>query len=223
MKKFVLFTAGGMGIRMQTSTPKQFIEIAGKPALIHAMEAFVRYDSGLSFVLVLPENYIKEWNDYCRGYQLVPPHLVVSGGSTRFHSVQNGLKHVPEDNLVAIHDGVRPLVSLQTIQRVFECAEKFGNAIPCVKIKESLRCFSQAISKPLDRESVRIVQTPQAFHSNIIKRAYEKEYSDEFTDDATLLESNGFVIHSVEGNYENLKITTPEDLVLAEALLRFTK
>ncbi|HSV89166.1 MAG TPA: 2-C-methyl-D-erythritol 4-phosphate cytidylyltransferase [Bacteroidales bacterium] len=220
MRKFVLITAGGQGSRMHTNTPKQFLEIAGKPVLMHAIEAFINYDRHISLVIVLPHDKIKYWNDFCQKSLFNYPHKVVPGGLTRFHSVQNGLKHVPDDCLIAIHDGARPLVSAQAIERVFAYAEKHGNAVPCVGVKESLRIDDHGHNQPLDRSKVRIIQTPQAFHANLIKEAYEKEYNVEFTDDATLLESNGTRIHLVEGNYENIKITTPEDLIVAEALIR---
>jgi len=220
MHKYVLLTAGGIGSRMHTSTPKQFLEIAGKPLLMYSLEAFLQYDRHLRFVVVLPEEHTHFWKDTCREHHFAYPHQVVQGGPTRFHSVQNGLKHVPNDTLVAVHDGVRPLVSVPTIARVFASAEKYGNAVPCVNPKESIRMMEKEGSRPLNREKVRIVQTPQAFHTNLLKKAYEKEYSDQFSDDASLLESTGIVINLVEGNYENLKITTPEDLVLAEALLK---
>ena len=219
MRRFVVITAGGSGSRMNLDIPKQFVEIAGKPLIIHTFEAFLKFDADLEFVLVLPEKHIEYWKTICDGYDFKHKHYIAIGGPTRFHSVKSGLKHVPIDALVAIHDGARPLVSQKTIESAFFFAEKYGNAIAAIEASDSLRITDHALSKPLPRSKVRMVQTPQCFKSTLIKDAYNQNYHEEYTDDATVLESKGHTIRLIEGNKENIKITTPEDLVYAEALL----
>jgi len=219
MRRFVLITAGGSGTRMKSELPKQFLEIAGKPLLIHTFQAFLRFDPALEFVLVLPENQIHYWKERCLKQKFGQPHQIAMSGPTRFHSVKSGLKLVPESSLVAIHDGVRPLVSEKTIEQVFYYAEKFGNAIPAIPASESLRITDHALNQALPREKVRIVQTPQCFRADLIKKAYNRNYKEEFTDDATLLEADGHRIYLVDGSPENFKITTPTDLKIAASLL----
>ncbi len=219
MRRFVLISAGGSGTRMKTDLPKQFLEIAGKPLLIHTFEAFMQVDPSFEFVLVLPENTFDYWRKCCLEHQFRQPYLLASSGPTRFHSVKSGLRLVPNDALVAIHDGVRPLVSTRVILEVFQTAEKLGNAVPAIPVNESLRITDHAHSQPLAREKVRIVQTPQCFRADLIKKAYNRNFDESFTDDATLLEVDGHRINLVEGNRENLKITTPADLKIAAALL----
>lgn len=222
MKKFVLIAAGGSGKRMGSSLPKQFIIIAGKPILIHAFQAFLSYAPDIQFVLVLPEPYHNDWVDLCHKHHFEIQHQLVASGPTRFHSVKNGLRHIPNDSLVAIHDGVRPLVSLHTISHAFHCAEIFGSAIPVVKPKESVRMVEGPISKSLDREKLRLLQTPQCFLSEAIKKAYNKNYHESFTDDSSVLEADGVRLFLIDGNHENIKITDPTDLIIAEALLKKT-
>lgn len=219
MLKYVLLTAGGFGTRMKSGLPKQFIEIAGKPLLLHTFEAFIRCSPDFMFVLVLPESHVEVWKQICQKHKFGHPHQIAYSGPARFHSVKSGLKLVPNDSLVAIHDAVRPLVSANTIEQVFYYAEKFGNAIPVVPTTESLRITDYAFSQPLAREKVRIVQTPQCFRANLIKKAYNRNYQEEFTDDASLLQADGHRIYLTEGNPENIKITTPTDLKIAAALL----
>jgi 2-C-methyl-D-erythritol 4-phosphate cytidylyltransferase len=219
MKKVALITAGGSGSRMQAAIPKQFLEIAGKPVLMHTFFAFQKFAPDLEFVLVLPENHFDYWKSLCEKYQFHTQHQLAIAGPTRFHSVKSGLQHVADDSLVAIHDGVRPLVSMDTIARCFHHAGRVGNAIPVVAATESLRITENAISRSLPREKVRIVQTPQCFQAKVIKKAYNKNYSEEFTDDASVLEADGGRIFLVDGNPENIKITTSTDLITAEALL----
>jgi 2-C-methyl-D-erythritol 4-phosphate cytidylyltransferase len=219
MKRFVLITAGGSGTRMKSDLPKQFLEVAGKPVLMHTFEAFLSYDETLEFVLVLPENTFDYWKGQCLKHNFRHPHHLAVNGPTRFHSVKSGLKHIPDEALVAIHDGVRPLVSRQTIERVFHFAEKFGNAVPVIAVNESMRITDHALSQPLPREKVRIVQTPQCFRADLIKKAYNRNYNEAFSDDATLLETDGHRIYLVDGNPENIKITAPTDLKIAAALI----
>lgn len=219
MRRYVLITAGGSGTRMHSELPKQFLEIAQKPVLMHVFEAFMRFDPNLEYVLVLPETHQQYWKKLCVTHHFNQPHQIAFSGPTRFHSVKSGLNLVPDNSLVAIHDGVRPLVSTKVIEKVFYLAEKFGNAIPVVAINESLRITEHALNRPLSRENIRIVQTPQCFKSDLIKKAYNRNYKEEFTDDATLFETDGHRIYLVDGNPENIKITSPADLKIAAALL----
>lgn len=221
MRRFVLITAGGSGKRMKTDLPKQFIEIAGKPVLMHTFEAFLRFDPALEFVLVLPESTFDYWKESCLKHRFRQSHQLASSGPTRFHSVKSGLRLVPDDALVAIHDGVRPLVSVEVIERVFLLAEKMGNGVPGITVHESLRLIDHALSKPLSREKVRMIQTPQCFRADLIKKAYNRNYNEAYTDEATLFEADGHRINLTEGNRENIKITTPADLKIAAALLSF--
>lgn len=195
------------------------MEVAGKPILIHTFLVFQKYAPDLEFVLVLPEEYFETWKSLCLEHRFFIRHQLAANGPTRFHSVKNGLKLVPDDALVAIHDGVRPLVSMETIERCFHQATRFGNAVPVIPANESLRLVNKALSKPLARDQVRIIQTPQCFHARLIRKAYNRSYSEEFTDDASVLEAQGDRIFLVDGNPENIKITTPIDLIVARALL----
>lgn len=205
---------------MNTQLPKQFLSIAGKPVIIHTLEAFLHYDPLIRIILVLPHDQIHLWKELTLKYKLDLPIDIVSGGPTRFHSVKNGLGNVSNDSLVGIHDGVRPLVSKKTITDAFVMAEKLGNGIPACKISESVRVTDYAINKPIDRDKLRLIQTPQCFQSSLIKKAYEANYHESFTDDASVLEKTGARIYLSEGNRENIKITTPEDLIIANALLQ---
>ncbi|TVQ08348.1 MAG: 2-C-methyl-D-erythritol 4-phosphate cytidylyltransferase [Bacteroidetes bacterium] len=217
--RFVIITAGGSGVRMNTPLPKQFAPLLGTPLLMHTIEAFFKYDPGISIILVLPLAQIPYWEQLCKEHNFSIPVQTTAGGPERFHSVKNGLKLVPENAVVAIHDGVRPLVSGKTIAEAFYTAEKFGNAIPVVPVTESVRVLEKAFNKTLDRDSLRIVQTPQCFLAANIKKAYLVNYHESFTDDASVLEKTGERILLCEGNRENIKITTPEDLQIAEAIL----
>ncbi len=218
MHKYVLIAAGGKGTRMGSAQAKQFMLLAGKPLLVHAFETFQKYDPNIGFVLVLPEKMHAEWTGLCREHGIYATHEIATGGPNRFHSVKNGLKHIPNDALVAIHDGARPLVSLNLIARVFNIAEKFGNAIPVVETFDSVRLTDHAMSSPLPRERVRLVQTPQCFKSNTIKDAYNHNYKESFTDDASVLETTGERLFLVDGCRKNIKITTKTELAMAEGL-----
>ncbi|MDX9940596.1 MAG: 2-C-methyl-D-erythritol 4-phosphate cytidylyltransferase [Bacteroidales bacterium] len=219
MQRYVLITAGGSGTRMQSGLPKQFIEIAGLPVLMHTFKAFMEAEADFHYVLVLPESHRDYWKGLCEKHVFRQPHQLALSGPTRFHSVKSGLRLVPDDALVAIHDGVRPLVSALVIEQVFHSAERFGNGIPVVAVSDSLRIVDHALSQALPREQVRRVQTPQCFRAELIKKAYNRNYSEVFTDEATLLEADGHRIFLVEGNPENIKITRPADLKMAEAML----
>lgn len=220
MKKFVVIVAGGSGSRMGTDIPKQFLELCGKPVLMHTMQVFYDYDAGCSLILVLPRAQQEYWSELCLNHGFSLPHQIVSGGENRFHSVQNGLKLIDGEGIVFIHDGVRPLVSHQTIERCSHMAKKNGNAIPVLRINESLRKQKGDQSVSVDRTLYLSVQTPQTFRSDQILKAYKQNFDTTFTDDASVAEKAGFPIFMVEGNRENIKITNPTDLVVAEAFLR---
>jgi len=223
MKLYAVIVAGGSGKRMGAEIPKQYLELAGKPVLMHTIEKFKAYNDSIEIIAVLPENQLRYWNELQKKYSFTIPHTLVKGGKARFYSVRNGLKFVDVPGLVAIHDGVRPFVSNETIKRCFETAEKLGNAIPVISPEESLRMITDQGSAPVNRLYVKQVQTPQVFRADLIKKAYLQDYLPEFTDDATVLEKTGEKINMVEGNRENIKITNPEDLFIAKTLLSIIK
>jgi 2-C-methyl-D-erythritol 4-phosphate cytidylyltransferase len=218
MDKYALIVAGGAGTRMGTNIPKQFLELAGKPVLMHSIERFHTFDKLIKIIVVIPGNQFELWEKLKEKYSFSVFHSLVKGGSSRFFSVKNGLHKVEDNSIVAIHDGVRPLVSIATIQRCFKTAEESGNAIPVISPAESVRMITGQESMPVNRHYLRIIQTPQVFKTNLIKKAYLQDFSPEITDDAMLLEKTGETINLVEGNRENIKITNPEDLVIAAAL-----
>jgi 2-C-methyl-D-erythritol 4-phosphate cytidylyltransferase len=220
MKKCVIIVAGGSGSRMHTDIPKQFLNVNGKPILFHTIKCFDNYLKGIPIILVLPEPFIDYWKSITKKNDFAIEHQVTKGGQTRFHSVKNGLELITESAIVAIHDGVRPLVSKETLHRAFQKAEKDGNAIPAILITESMRRVEPDNSVYVNRDNYRMIQTPQCFHLELIKKAYEQVYKEEFTDDASLVEALGVKINLVEGNQENIKITRPADLKYAEALLK---
>ncbi len=219
MMLYSIIVAGGAGSRMGTNIPKQFLELAGKPVLMHTIERFRAFDESIEIIVVLPENQLEYWDFLQKEFSFSISHTIITGGNSRFFSVKNGLQSVTDSGLVAIHDGVRPLVSTATIRRCFDAAEKYGNAIPVVTPSDSLRMVTLQGSVAVNRQDIKIIQTPQVFKADLIKKAYRQEYTDDFTDDATVLEKTGEKIHLVEGNRENLKITNPEDLIISAALL----
>lgn len=216
----VVIVAGGNGSRMNSATPKQFIELGGKPILMHTIERFIAAIPAIQVVVVLSKSYRKLWDSLCKQHHFTINHALVEAGETRFHSVQNGLALVPENTLVGIHDAARPLVSKQTIITTFEKARELGNASPCLSITESIRMIKDGVNKAVDRNNYVAVQTPQCFHSSLIKKAFLQPYNPLFTDDASVLEANGEKINLIDGNKENIKITTPHDLVIAEVWLK---
>lgn len=223
MKKFVVIVAGGSGTRMGAEIPKQFLELCGKPVLMHTIEVFYTYDSECEIILVLPQEQQEFWSELCRKHSFPIPHQIIAGGKTRFHSVKNGLGQVTGEGIVFIHDGVRPLVSLQTIEKCERMAQKNGNAIPVLSVNESLRKLNGQQSNSVDRTLYLTVQTPQTFRSEQILDAFQTDYDQVFTDDATVVEKAGYPVFFVEGNRENIKITTPVDLIVAEAILSKSK
>lgn len=219
MKLYAVIVAGGSGKRMGAEVPKQFLELGGRPLLMHTIEKFRSFDSSIELITVLPEDQLRHWIELQEKYDFKIPQTIVKGGSTRYYSVKNGLEFVESSGIVAIHDGVRPFVSTDTIKRCFETASRLGNAIPVITPSDTLRLVSGEASSPLNRANVRQVQTPQVFNSDLIKDAYMQDYSPEFTDDAIVLEKKGIKINLVEGNRENIKITNPEDMLISDALL----
>jgi len=218
MKDYVILTAGGKGSRMKSDLPKQFIELKRKPILIHTLERFFNYDNNLNFIITLPEIYISYWKKLCDEFEVKIDHQVIRGGETRFHSIKNALNQIEDAGLICIHDGVRPLVSRDTIKNTMKTALYKGNAVASQDIYFSVRKIEKTENYSVLRENLKEIQTPQVFDFNIIKRAYSMEYSSEFTDDATVVERLGIKINLAEGNRENIKITTEQDLRIAEIL-----
>ena len=215
MKTFAIIVAGGKGLRMGGDVPKQFLPIGGKPVLMHTIEAFREALDDVQIVLVLPAEQHDYWLKLCKDHNFRSPELIATGGETRFHSVKNGLALLPEDDeaVVGVHDGVRPFVSRDTIQRCFGTAAEGKAVVPVVPVVETLRQIlpdGSSITRP--RNEYRLVQTPQTFPLALLKQAYEQPYSESFTDDASVVEAMGKEITMVEGNRENIKLTTPADL-----------
>ncbi|KJF44409.1 2-C-methyl-D-erythritol 4-phosphate cytidylyltransferase [Draconibacterium sediminis] len=219
LKKFALIVAGGSGNRMGASVPKQFLEIEGKPVLMYTFEAFLRFDPNIEFVLVLPETQLEHWKKLCKEHAFATSYKLAFGGENRFQSVKNGLAQIVDDGIVFIHDGVRPLVTKETIEHCFSEAKKSGNALPVVPPAESIRYSDEHGNKSVDRSKYFLVQTPQTFDVQTIKEAYQKAQHENFTDDASVLENAGHKIHLVNGNRENIKITWPQDLIIAKTFL----
>ena len=219
MTNSCIIVAGGNGSRMGNDLPKQFLLMGGIPVLMRTIQNFYDFDPTLQLILVLPESEMETWSGLCLHYQFAVAHQVISGGDTRFESVNKGLSLALDCNLIAVHDGVRPLVSHDTLSRCFKCADEKGTAIPVLPAKESLREGSIDQSSPVDRSRFYLVQTPQVFKASIIQKSYLQAYSPQFTDDASVVEHAGNAVHLVLGNRENIKITFPEDLMIAELFL----
>jgi 2-C-methyl-D-erythritol 4-phosphate cytidylyltransferase len=216
----VIIVAGGKGERMKTTVPKQFLKLNEKPLLMHTVNGFYQYDRQMEILLVLPENQINYWNELCEKYGFSIHHQVIAGGETRFHSVKNALDVIREECLIAVHDGVRPLVDAATIDRCFSKAEKTGTAVPVIDLVDTIREITENRNATLERKSYKLVQTPQVFKSEILISSYEKAGDKQFTDDASVVEAAGYPIHLVEGNRMNIKITNPLDLKIAELLMK---
>lgn len=217
----IIIVAGGKGLRMGGDIPKQFLEIGGKPVLMRTMECFQRFDRAMRMILVLPESQMDYWTELCRHYSFRLPYLLAKGGDTRFQSVKNGLALAENGGLTGVHDGVRPFVSVDTIRRCYESAEKTGSAVPVLPSVESLRQVdAMGQSHAVERAAFRTVQTPQVFRTDLLKAAYERPYQPFYTDDASVVEAAGHAITLVEGNRENIKLTTPFDLKVAGELLQ---
>jgi len=219
MKIFAVIVAGGSGRRMNADIPKQFLKVKGMPILMHTISAFHRAIEHCEIVVVLPESEIENWKLLCSDYEFSIKHTIVKGGKERYHSVKNGLAECKGEGLVAVHDGARPIVSAEMIVRSFEVAKKAQAAIPVVDIAETVRELVGETSKTVDRRKYKLVQTPQVFDLGLLKEAYHQKYKASFTDDASVVESLGKHITLFEGEKNNIKITTQEDLLIAEAFL----
>lgn len=219
MQRSTIIVAGGSGKRMGSPIPKQFMLLKGRPLLCWTIDAFHAFDPGMPIIVVLPEAQIPIWKALCIGHGFLTEHRIVAGGEERFHSTRNGLQAVKGDGIVAVHDGVRPLVSKDLIARCFVAAEAHGAAIPVVRISSSVRQIEGDGSKAIDRSTLRAVQTPQCFHLELLRNAFGEPYDAAFTDEATLVERLGTTVHLVDGEETNIKITTPFDLKIGETLL----
>lgn len=218
---YVVIVAGGKGLRMGGDVPKQFLLFGGKPVLMRTIERFHAFDAQLQIILVLPPNQQGYWHELCLAHHFKLPYLLADGGATRFESVRNGLVLIPNDaqGVVAVHDGVRPMVSVKVIERCFAMACKAQAVIPVTPVVETLRqIMPDGASQTVNRDAYRLVQTPQTFDLQLLKQAYQQPYSTAFTDDASVVEALGMQITMVEGNKENIKITTPFDLDVCERL-----
>jgi 2-C-methyl-D-erythritol 4-phosphate cytidylyltransferase len=220
MNNCAIIVAGGGGSRMGSKIPKQFLLLNNLPVLMHTINNIHDYDREINIVVVLPHKEIDRWNQLCLRYDFKVPHQTTAGGKVRYDSVKNGLKVAPECDLIAIHDGVRPLVSHETLKRCFDMAANKGSAVPVLPANESIREGTMDHSRPVDRDRLFLVQTPQVFLSGIIKKAYNQSYSSDFTDDASVVEKYGVAVQMVLGNRENIKITYPEDLEIASLFLK---
>jgi 2-C-methyl-D-erythritol 4-phosphate cytidylyltransferase len=235
---YVIIVAGGKGLRMGGDVPKQFLPIGGKPVLMRTIERFREYSEDLQIILVLPNEQQGYWRELCQQYNFPLPvttplhhregqgggsYLIANGGGTRFHSVQNGLAMIPDDaeGVVGVHDGVRPFPSIDVIRRCYETARTAKAVIPVVPVVETVRHLEGTGSVTVPRGDYRLVQTPQTFDIQLLKAANRQPYNDGFTDDASVVEAFGFDITLVEGNRENIKITTPYDIIVAEAIIQY--
>lgn len=224
MKNYAVIVAGGSGSRMQANQPKQFMELAGLPILMHTIDAFFKSGLDMNIILVLPDEHLITWQDLISAHRYTTPHQLTTGGLTRFNSVKNGLDLISDEGIVAIHDGARPLVTTDIIQRTVTQAKSTGSGIAAVQVKDSIRQISNdGSSVGVDRNEFYTVQTPQTFDVALIKKAFNNTTLNNFTDDASVAEAFGEKIVMVEGSYDNLKITTPEDLKIAAAILAGTK
>lgn len=221
IRKYAIIVAGGKGIRMGGSVPKQFLPLLNMPLLCHSVLAFAHALPGIHITLVAPADQLDSTQTILKSYVGQLDVNIVAGGETRFHSVQNGLSTIKEHGVVFIHDAVRPLVSDKLIYRCYEHALGFGNAIPAIPVTESMRLIDQdGYAKAVDREKIRIMQTPQTFMTDVIIPAFEQPYNPLFTDEASVAEMAGAKIHLVDGDKDNIKITTPGDMVIADTLIK---
>lgn len=218
---YVIIVAGGKGLRMGGEIPKQFLPIGGKPVLMRTMERFHEYDPTLKIILVLPKDQQELWQELCQKHDFKIMHQVANGGETRFQSSKNGLALIPDEDegVVAIHDGVRPFVSTDVIERCFDAARDDFAAIPVVPVTDTLRYIDRGHGHNVLRDHFRSVQTPQCFDISLAKQAFDQPYRETFTDDASVIESLGCQVTMVEGNRQNLKLTTPFDMMIAELLI----
>ena len=219
MDKYAVIVAGGKGQRMGNAIPKQFLPLAGKPVLYHTIKAFKDAFDDIKLVLVLPQDQLSYAQMVLQAFPERIDIAIVTGGETRFHSVQNGLKAVTGNSLIFVHNGVRPLVSADLVQRCFVQAVEKGSAIPAIAVADSMRIIEGDNSSPVDRQNMRSIQTPQTFRSDILLPAFLQGYREQFTDEATVVEAYGEEVYLIEGERGNIKITTPEDMLIAETIL----
>ncbi len=219
-KQYAIIVAAGSGNRMKSEHPKQFMEVAGLPVLMHTIKAFYRYDKKLKIITILPENDLNYWEELCDKHKFKISTEVQKGGKTRFESVHNGLELIGDNGIVAVHDGVRPVIAPEIISASYSIASIHGSAIASVRLKESLRTIDKDQTKTVDRSKFRLIQTPQTFQIPIIKQAYAIAENKEFTDDASVVESAGYKISLFEGSYRNIKVTTSEDLAIIDTFIR---
>jgi len=221
MNKTVIIVAGGSGSRMKSEIPKQFLLLNDKPILQHTIEKFYLYNSEIEIIVVLPQEHIEYWKSLCLQNNFEIKHKIVKGGQERFYSVKNAVDSIQKTDFVAIHDGVRPFVDLETIKICFETAFNLGNAIPAINSTNSVRIIDEKnTNSQIDRNKVKLIQTPQVFNFEILKNAYNQDYTKEFTDDASVVEKLGVKINLTDGKNTNIKITSPEDLIFGEIILK---
>jgi 2-C-methyl-D-erythritol 4-phosphate cytidylyltransferase len=219
MRKYAVLVAGGSGSRMKSDLPKQFILLKNKPLLVYTIESFLQVDADINIILVLPEQYLQTGKDIVAQYFNDKEIIITSGGATRFHSVKNGLMQINEEGIVLVHDAVRSLVSVDLIQRSLNEVIIKKAIIPAISSKDSVRLIEGEKNKSISRDTVMLVQTPQTFFSEDLKKAFEMEYNDSFTDEASVMEAAGFQIYIIAGDENNIKITLPIDLIIAEKIL----
>ena len=220
MKHYAIIVAGGSGTRMRSAVPKQFLLLNGLPLLMHTIRVFHTCRTQPDIILVLHPDSHEYWLSLCQEHQFMLPYQLVSGGETRFHSVKNGLLTIEDqDAVIAIHDAVRPLVTPDIIDESFDCAEQYGNAVVAIKSRDSVRQIKDNRSQSLNRDEIYLIQTPQTFKADQLKKAYLQPYQENFTDDASVVEQTGVNINLIGGSYQNIKITYPEDIAIAEFLV----
>jgi len=221
MNRFIIIVAGGSGQRMESSIPKQFLSINNEIILMKSITTFHLFDPSLKIIVTIPKEHILFWKNLCKKRDFHIEHIIVKGGNTRYHSVQNALEKITNEGIVAIHDGVRPLVNSTTIENVFKTASIKGNAVPYIDAIDSIRFLDSKVNHPVDRNKYKLIQTPQAFNCAVIKNAYKQPWEEAFTDDASVVEKLGVKINLVLGNRENIKITSQIDIKIAEALSNY--
>jgi 2-C-methyl-D-erythritol 4-phosphate cytidylyltransferase len=218
-KRYAIIVAGGSGSRMSTTLPKQFMMLGGMPVLCYSLDKF--YEAGAEIILVLPEQHFSLWNELKAQYSIAIPHKITSGGATRSESVYNGLKCVGNaDSFTGVHDAVRAMISTKLINKLYSTAFEKGNAVPVIHMNDSIRKMEGGFNSAVNRSDLRIVQTPQVFKTNELLKAFQTSSSKNFTDEASLMESCGYLINLVDGEQENFKITYPHDILVAESLLK---
>lgn len=219
LKYYAIIVGGGSGTRMQSDIPKQFLLLGGRPVLMHTIDAFHTSLHSPEIIVVLNGDFHQYWKDLCAAHNFTTPHNLVAGGEQRFHSVQNGLKFIEEPSIVAVHDAVRPCISNEVITAAYDQAQKTGNAVVAVRSRDSVRQVTGGITKSVNRDDIYLIQTPQVFKSEILIKAYEQEFRSEYTDDASVVERSGVAIRLIEGDTKNIKITYPEDILVAQSFL----